>query len=138
MDKLETERLVRKLAVLDNRQVNDGVVESWHELIGYLSYEVAKRSLVKAQQDVNIKWVEPKHVLAKSYEVTKELNEEASKSAREFDDYREGDPQPRCAEHGALITACLPCCSKIYRKSLEVSPSVLSAWIDEHVYEVAS
>jgi hypothetical protein len=38
MQKLETERLVRKLAVLDNRTVNDGVVDAWHELVGHLTY----------------------------------------------------------------------------------------------------
>jgi hypothetical protein len=75
MQKLETERLVRKLAVLDNRTVNDGVVDAWHELVGHLTYTVAELALRKARQDVTINWVEPKHVLAKAHDAARELNE---------------------------------------------------------------
>jgi hypothetical protein len=135
MEKLDTERLVRKLAVLDNRQVNDGVVDGWHELVGHLSYQVAELALVKARQDVNINWVEPKHLLAKSHEAAKELNEEATRLARLADESGTGSPQPKCQAHGLLITTCVPCCGVIYERSLTLSGDRLEAWCVGNVYE---
>ena len=135
MQKLETERLVRKLAVLDNRTVNDGVVDSWHELVGYLSYQVAELALLKARQDVNINWVEPKHVIAKSHDAVKDLNTEAARLAREAEDNGVSDPQPRCSAHGLLITACVECCITIYNKSLSIPSDRLHLWAVANVYE---
>ena len=135
MQKLETERLVRKLAVLDNRTVNDGVVDSWHELVGYLSYQVAELALLKARQDVNINWVEPKHVIAKSHDAVKDLNTEAARLAREAEENGVSDPQPRCAAHGLLITGCVECCITIYKKSLSIPSDRLHLWAVANVYE---
>jgi hypothetical protein len=135
MQKLDTERLVRKLAVLDNRQVNDGVVEGWHELVGHLSYQVAELALRKARQDVNINWVEPKHVLAKAHEAARELNEEATRLARQAEENGTGAPEPKCAEHGLRMTTCQPCCITIYKKSLELPADRLHSWAVGNVYE---
>jgi hypothetical protein len=137
MQKLETERLVRKLAVLDNRQVNDGVVDGWHELVGHLSTQVAELALRKARQDVNINWVEPKHVLAKAHEAARELNEEATRLARQAEENGTGAPEPKCAEHGLRITTCKDCCLTIYRKSLELPADRLHSWCVGNVYEDA-
>jgi len=137
MQKLDTERLVRKLAVLDNRQVNDGVVDGWHELIGHLSFQVAELALRKARQDVNINWVEPKHLLAKAHEAARELNEEATRLARQAEENGTGAPEPKCAEHGLRITTCLECCLVLYRKSQELPYDRLHAWAVGIVYEDA-
>lgn len=137
MQKLETERLVRKLAILDNRTVNDGVVDSWHELVGYLSYQVAELALLKARQDVNINWVEPKHVIAKSHDAVKDLNTEAARLARESEENGASDPQPRCATHGLLITTCAECCLTIFNKSWTVPDDRLHLWAVANVYEEA-
>jgi hypothetical protein len=135
MQKLDTERLVRKLAVLDNRQVNDGVVDGWHELVGHLSYNVAELALRKARQDVTINWVEPKHLLAKAHDAARELNQEATRLAREAEENGTGAPEPKCAEHGLRITTCRECCLVIYRKSLELPADRLHAWAVGNVYE---
>jgi hypothetical protein len=135
MQKLDTERLVRKLAVLDNRQVNDGVVDAWHELVAHLSYQVAEVALRKARQDVNINWVEPKHVLAKAHEAARELNEEATRLARQAEENGTGAPEPKCAEHGLRITTCKDCCLTIYRKSLQLPADRLHSWAVGNVYE---
>lgn len=135
MQKLDTERLVRKLAVLDNRTVNDGVVDGWHELVGHLSYNVAELALRKARQDVTINWVEPKHVLAKAHDAVRELNDEATRLAREAEENGTGAPEPKCAEHGLRITTCRECCLVIYRKSLELPADRLHLWAVGNVYE---
>jgi hypothetical protein len=135
MLKTETERLVRKLAVLDNRTVNDGVVDAWHELVAHLSYQVAELAVRKARQDVTINWVEPKHVLAKAHDAARELNEEARRLAREAEENGTGAPEPKCAEHGLRITTCKDCCLTIYRKSLELPADRLHSWAVGNVYE---
>ena len=135
MQKLDTERLVRKLAVLDNRTVNDGVVDGWHELVGHLSYQVAELALLKARQDATINWVEPKHVIAKSHDAVKELNTEAARLAREAEEAGTGAPEPKCAAHGLRITRCVDCCKIIYRKSLELPADRLHSWAVGNVYE---
>ncbi len=135
MQKLDTERLVRKLAVLDNRQVNDGVVDVWHELVGHLSYQVAEVALRKARQDVNINWIEPKHVLAKSHDAIRELNDEATRLAREAEAAGTGAPEPKCAAHGLRITSCAACCVVIYEKSLVLPADRLHVWAVGNVYE---
>ena len=135
MQKLETERLVRKLAVLDNRTVNDGVVDAWHELVGHLTYRVAELAVRKARQDASINWVEPKHVLAKAHDAAKELNEQATKLARQAEDNGTGAPQPKCAEHGLRITTCKDCCLTIYFKSLELPADRLHSWAIGNGYE---
>jgi hypothetical protein len=137
MLKTETERLVRKLAVLDNRTVNDGVVDAWHELVAHLSYQVAELAVRKARQDVTINWVEPKHVLAKAHDAARELNEEARRLAREAEENGTGAPEPKCAEHGLRITTCQPCCVTIYKKSLELPADRLHSWAVGNVYEDA-
>jgi hypothetical protein len=137
MQKLDTERLVRKLAVLDNRTVNDGVVDGWHELVGHLSYQVAELALLKARQDATINWVEPKHVIAKSHDAVKDLNTEAARLAREAEENGTGAPEPKCSTHGLRITACVECCVVIYNKSLELPADRLHLWAVGNVYEEA-
>jgi hypothetical protein len=137
MQKLDTERLVRKLAVLDNRTVNDGVVDGWHELVGHLSYQVAELALLKARQDATINWVEPKHIIGKSHDAVKDLNTEAARLAREAEEAGTGEPEPKCAEHGLRITGCVECCKVIYRKSLELPADRLHLWAVGNVYEEA-
>jgi hypothetical protein len=135
MQKLDTERLVRKLAVLDNRTVNDGVVDGWHELVGHLSYQVAELALLKARQDATINWVEPKHVIAKSHDAVKELNTEAARLAREAEEAGTGAPEPKCAAHGVRITRCNECCLVIYNKSWTIPFDRLHLWAVANVYE---
>jgi hypothetical protein len=133
MNKLETERLVRKVALLDNRNVNDGVIEAWHEVVGHLSSIVAEAALIKARQDATINWVEPKHILAKSRDAIAELNETIRK--RDTVEDARGAPEPRCEAHQALITHCVDCCRVIYAKSSEMPSERLHLWAVGNVYE---
>jgi len=133
MQKLDTERLVRKLAVLDNRQVNDGVVDTWHELVGHLSYPVAELALLKARQDVNINWVEPKHILAKSREAIAELNE-TDRGSDGAEDWQRA-PEPKCVAHGLRITGCPPCTELIFEQSKVLPSDRLHLWAVGNVYQ---
>ena len=135
MNKLETERLVRKLAVLDNRTVNDGVVEAWYELVGKLSYEVAELSLLKVRQDASISWVEPKHVLAKSRDAITEINDARAKAEKQAEGEYKSSPQPKCLAHGLLIVSCVDCCKLIAAKAEVLQGERLDVWIDSEILE---
>lgn len=135
MDKRETELLVRKLAVLDNRTVNDAVVDSWYDIVGKLSYSVAELALVKARSDVNIKWVEPKDILAKSHDAIRELNEAERAKDREDEANWVGEPEPICAEHRLRITTCKDCCRRLSVEAGHLKGDRLHAWAIANIYD---
>lgn len=136
MNRLETERLVRKVAVLDNRTVNDAVIDAWRDVVGHVSYEVAERALIKARQDPNIQYLEPKHVVAKAREAIIELNEEARQLARTAEDEGRADPEPICRAHNTRITACLECCRTLYRREEAYPREDLHQWALANLYVV--
>jgi hypothetical protein len=137
VNKTDTERLVRKAAVLDNRHVNDAVIDAWHELVGHLSYEVGERSLRIARQDPNIAYLEPKHLLGKSRDAIVELNTERAKAAQHLEDEGPSDPEPRCRAHVQRITSCLECCQKLFRSTQFMRATEAHAWAVENLYDDA-
>jgi hypothetical protein len=134
VNRLETERLVRKVAVLDNRNVNDAVIEAWYEVVGHVAYEVAERALVKARQDPNISYLEPKHVVAKAREAIIELNDEARQLARAAEDEGRADPEPICRDHRRRITTCADCCNRLATEAGHLSGDALNDWAVKNVY----
>jgi hypothetical protein len=137
MNKTDTERLVRKAAVLDNRVVNDAVIDAWHEIVGDLSYRVAERSLLKARQDPSVTYLEPKHILAKVRDVIAEFNAEERDLARQAELEGRADPEPLCSAHGTRITTCQPCYTRLYEWTAGLNPTQAHAWAVEHLYEVS-
>jgi hypothetical protein len=135
VNKLEVERLVRKVALLDNRNVNEGVIEAWYEVVGHLSAKVADIALVKARQDANINWLEPRHVLAKSFDAVADLNREQREAERGDESGWVGQPEPKCAQHGERITRCDPCGLVLYEKSQLLPADRLHTWAVDNIYE---
>jgi hypothetical protein len=136
VNKTETERLVRKAAVLDNRHVNDAVIDAWYELVGHLSYDVGVRALRLARQDPAIGYLEPKHVLGKSRDAIVELNAENAKALRVDEDGR-SDPEPRCRAHSQRITKCADCVTVLLRETKRLSAGDAHAWAVAHLYDEA-
>ena len=134
MIKRDTERIVRKAAVLDNRQVTDEVIDAWHEVVGHVDYTVAERALIKARQDPNINWLEPRHVVAKARDAIIELNDEARALAREAEDEGRADPEPICRDHRLRITTCLECCRRLAVQSRQLSRDRLHDWAVANMY----
>lgn len=134
MNRLETERLVRKVAVLDNRTVNDAVIDAWYDVVGHVAYQVAERALIKARQDPNIQYLEPKHVVAKAREAIIELNDEARQLARTAEDEGRADPEPICRDHQARITTCRECCARLATEAGHLRGDALHAWAIENIY----
>lgn len=134
MNKSETELLVRKVAALDNRIVTDESVDAWHEVVSHIDFTVAERALVKARQEVNINWLEPRHVVAKARDAIIELNEEAYALAREAEDEGRADPEPICAAHRQRITTCEPCCARLVNEAGHLSGDRLNSWAVANIY----
>lgn len=130
MIKRDTERLVRKVAVLDNRVVNEAVIDAWHEVVGHIAYEVAERALVKARQDPNVPYLEPRHVLAKCREAIMELNDEH----RTPEERWHSDPEPVCRPHSVNITKCVECCSVLSARAKEFPREDLHGWAVANLY----
>jgi hypothetical protein len=135
VNKLEVERLVRKVALLDNRVVNEGVIDAWFEVVGHLSAKVADIALVKARQDPNINWLEPRHVLAKSFDAVADLNREQREAERGDESEWSGHPEPKCVEHGERITRCQPCGVVLYEKSQVLPADRLHTWAVANLYQ---
>lgn len=131
MERNQTEAIVRQLAILDNRHVTENVIDSWHKLVGHLSFEVADRALQKAMQDPAIDWVAPKHVLAKSRDAIAELNAELSKPAVEEYEVT-GDPMPTCI-HGERLLDCSDCCRRLSEEGPRGNRDALNAWAAANV-----
>lgn len=59
----ETNQLLIRIQVIDNRQIGDSTVLAWHELVGDLSYEHAVEA-VKLHQRESTAYLTPAHVRA--------------------------------------------------------------------------
>ena len=134
MIKRDTERIVRKVAVLDNRQVNEAVIDAWHEVIGHVDYLVAERALIKARQDPAINYLEPRHLVAKSRDAIIELNEEARALARQAEEEGTGDPEPICKPHRLRITSCRDCCIALSERKKAFPREDLHDWAVANLY----
>lgn len=134
MRKSETEIILRKVAALDNRIVTEETVDTWHDVVGHIDYTVAERALIKARQDVNVNWLEPRHLVAKARDAIIELNDEARELAREAEDEGRADPEPICRDHRKRITSCLECCRVLARQSRHLNRDRLHEWAVANMY----
>jgi len=135
MNKRDTEYLLSKMSAVDNRIVTDETVQSWHEIIGHLSYQVAELALLKARQDQMINWLEPWHIVAKSRDAIADLNERAVNLARAAEDEGRADPEPICRDHRQRITHCTICCSRLATEAGDFSGNRLHDWAVDNVYD---
>lgn len=59
----ETNQLLIRMQVIDNRQIGDSTVIAWHELVGDLDYGMAVEA-VKLHQRESMAYLTPAHVRA--------------------------------------------------------------------------
>lgn len=83
---------------------------AWHLLIGHLDFDQAREATLMALQDTDIRWVEPKHILAKVARLVDLAKaEERRIRALNATDEPKGSEMPLC-EHGKGLLYCDPCC----------------------------
>ena len=145
----ETKAILKEVAVIDNRKLDEAVALAWHAIIGQMSFEVAKHALVLARQDASIGYLEPKHIVQWGKEASHRLNRNTAPE----DIKQEGIArEPLCKAHNTKILSCDECCNRIqevadgWRMFEEPSQSnnftdymfahkdKLHAWAKENIY----
>lgn len=108
MLKPECAKLLKEVAAIDNRKIDQEVLDAWFAVIGYLPYEVALNALHMARKDDRVTWLEPKHIISWSREARDKIERlEGRDTPKESDG--EFVAAPICP-HGETIAMCLPCC----------------------------
>ena len=110
MNSEETKQILDFVAAADGRNVTAQTYGAWHLVIGHLGFDITRNATLMALQDTDIRWVEPKHILAKVAKLV---------AAKEADERREraltaqvenqGSAMPNC-KHGKGLLYCDPCC----------------------------
>lgn len=113
----ETASVIEFLSLTDNRKITEDGIKAWHELIGHLDADVARRAAAMAKQDEKIDWVEPKHIVGKARIVLERMDiEERRARLGEPLVKSVGVPMPLC-EHGRGLVHCRLCCLAIAEKN---------------------
>ena len=107
----ETKRLLKEVAVIDNRKLSEEVAEAWQAILGFMEFEIATEALHLARRDASINWLEPRHLVAWGKEASHRRAREQRSTPRA--DYSAGPTQPRCGAHSVPIMHCRPCCKKL-------------------------
>lgn len=110
----ETKAILKDIALLDNRKLDEAIALAWHSVIGHMNYEVAKQALILARQDATISYLEPKHIVAWGKEASHRISRDQAPEPAPV-----GTPEPLCRAHSVTITACKPCTRQITSKAEE-------------------
>jgi len=130
MNKIETKALLDKIAAVDNRKLTPEAVEAWHDVIGFMPYEIALAALALARKDDRIQWLEPKNIVSWAREAAFQLDRQEQKPQPEP---YQIVPQPICREHQKKILSCDPCCHKMSQHD-DMTPNQLLVWAKQNIY----
>lgn len=108
MNKTETQEILRRVAVVDNRKVGPETLDAWHDIIGAIPFDIAKEALLLAQKDATIKYLEPRHV----YGWAKEAAFRLDRKIRPVQEQVISSPAPKC-KHEKSLPMCAPCCKEL-------------------------
>ena len=116
MIKPECAKLLREIAAIDNRKIDQEVLDAWFAVIGYLPYEVALNALHMARKDDRVTWLEPKHIISWSRDAREKIAREDNAYLEEAKNDVFG-PIPYCV-HGEVLAICIPCCKDMAAKDV--------------------
>ena len=126
----ETKAILKDIALIDNRRLDEAVAMAWHAVIGFMPYDIAREALRLAQQDPTVKYLEPRHIAGWAREAAFRLDREKPKKLESTT----GDLQPICREHEAQILACDPCCHALFKRSEQFGFEGLHKWALDNIY----
>lgn len=130
MQLTETKEIIRQVALVDNRRVSTEVIEAWHNIIGRIPFDIAQEALKLAQQDVSIKYLEPRHLVAWAKEAAFRLDRQKPKvDEGEFTKVE----QPTCRAHQLPLLSCQACCREMSKQD-NLTPPALLAWAKQNIY----
>jgi hypothetical protein len=110
MQPAETKQILDFIAAADGRNVTEQTYGAWHLVIGHLAFEQTRQAALMALQDTEIRWVEPKHILAKVAKLIQIQEADQRRiAALNATPEPKGAPMPVC-KHGIGLLKCEPCC----------------------------
>lgn len=105
----ETKQIVDFISATDGRNVTEQTYGAWHIILNEQDFEQTRIATVLATRDESIRWVEPKHILAKIAKLKADADaEQRRERALTYEDKREGTPMPKC-QHSKGLLYCDPC-----------------------------
>ena len=125
----QTKEILRQVALIDNRKVTPDTIEAWHRVIGAIPFDVATEALKLAQQDANIKYLEPRHIVGWSREAAFRLDRNKPQI---LDRYVKVE-QPTCRAHNRKILSCDVCCREVSKQMHLTTPQLL-VWAKQNIY----
>ncbi len=118
----ETKMLLKEIAAIDNRKLDEALALAWHAIVNHLDLETAKEALVLARRDSTINYLEPRHIVAWA----KEAKHRATKSPLQEPSNINVTPEPVC-KHDIKVMSCNDCCRALAQ--------IASEW---NMFEIAS
>jgi hypothetical protein len=113
MNIIETKALLKEIADIDNRKLDEAMAKGWHAVLSPIPLEIAREAHILARRDASISYLEPKHIVAWSKEAAFRLDRATQKPELQ----RTGVVMPKCRDHGKPILSCDPCCHRLYKFS---------------------
>jgi hypothetical protein len=129
--------IVDFVAAADNRTVSEDTYAAWHLLIGHLDYETAVQAARMALTDDNVRWVEPKSILAKVSRLI-DLRDQEQRRNRAIAGPvpARKTPAPVCRAHSVSMMKCEPC-SKLAAESAKRHGVESKAYVNEFYATIA-
>lgn len=110
MQAIETKQIVDFIAATDGRNVTEQTYGAWHIVLEKVDFEKARQAAVDAMRDESIRWVEPKHILAKVSKMISEAEADVRRNrALTYEESNRGTPMPKC-KHDVGLLYCDECC----------------------------
>lgn len=104
----ETKEILRQIALIDNRKLTEETLGAWHNIIGFMPFDVAQEALRLAQGDSSVKYLEPRHLVGWAKEAAFRLDRNKPPQTEQV----ESVPPPKC-KHDKSLPLCLPCCREL-------------------------
>ena len=121
MNQNDLASVVDLIAAADGRNVSEQTYGAWFLVLGHLDFRLARDAALEAMRDDTIRWVEPKHVLAKVGKIRDrrdaDMRRDRALSEKKHEEFA---PVPICVDHGLSINKCEAC----GRKALALSRSL--------------
>ena len=110
MNNAESAQIVDFVVAADGRNITPQTYGAWHLVIGHLDFEQARTATLMALQDTDIRWVEPKHIIAKVAKLiqTAEADQRRERALSERP-ATVGSDMPVC-KHNLGLLRCQACC----------------------------
>jgi len=110
----ETKMLLKEIAAVDNRKLDESLALAWQAIVGHLELPTARAALILARQDATINYLEPRHIVSWS----KEARHRATKNTNDEPTPANIAPEPTCI-HQIKVMSCTDCCRALAKKADE-------------------